>query len=96
MLPDEGVATLQVRRHPGLIGRTLEEVFHGEIETFAIARNSHMMWNPEPLTRLRFDDVVLCTGPRTSLRNSVRSAVERCSDPSDEHPLNPGPDEAEV
>ncbi|MBM73344.1 MAG: 30S ribosomal protein S6--L-glutamate ligase [Euryarchaeota archaeon] len=96
MLPDEGVATLQVRRHPGLIGRTLKEVFHGEIETFAIARNSHMMWNPEPLTRLRFDDVVLCTGPRTSLRNSVRSAVERCSDPSDEHPLDPGPDEAEV
>ena len=96
MLPDEGVVTLQIRRHPGLIGRTLGEVFQGEIETFAIARNSHMMWNPEPLTRLRFDDVVLCTGPRTSLRHSVRSAVERCSDPSDDHPLDPGLDEAEV
>lgn len=96
MLPDEGVVTLQVRRHAGLIGRTLEEVFHGEIETFAIARNSHMMWNPEPMTRLRFDDVVLCTGPRTSLRSSVRSAVERCSDPVEDRSLDPGPDEAEV
>ena len=48
------------------------------------------------ITRLRFDDVVLCTGPRTSLRNSVRSAVERCPDPSEDRPLDLGPDEAEV
>ena len=71
-------------------------MFHGEIETFAIARNSHMMWNPEPDTRLRFDDLVLCTGPRTSLRSTVRAAVERCSETPNDSTLGPGPDEAAV
>ena len=96
MLPDEGVVTLQVRRHPGLIGRSLQDVFSGDIETFGIARNSHMMWNPAPDTRLRFDDLILCTGPRTSLRSAVRAAVERCTDTTDDSASSSGPDEATV
>ena len=96
MLPDEGVVTLQVRRHPALIGRSLSDVFHGEIQTFAIARNSHMIWNPGPDTHLRFDDLILCTGPRNSLRNSIRAAVEGCADSANDNGAEPGPDEAAV
>ena len=96
MLPDEGVVTLQVRRHPALIGRSLSDVFHGEIQTFAIARNSHMIWNPGPDTHLRFDDLILCTGPRNSLRNSIRAAVEGCADSANDNRAEPGPDEAAV
>ncbi|MAI09331.1 MAG: 30S ribosomal protein S6--L-glutamate ligase [Euryarchaeota archaeon] len=96
MLPDEGVVTLQVRRHPALIGRSLSDVFHGEIETFAIARNSHMIWNPGPDTHLRFDDLILCAGPRNSLRNSIRAAVEGCADSANDNGAEPGPDEAAV
>ena len=76
-LPEDGVATVIVRRHPGLIGRTLEEVFRGEVQVFGLTRNHRMEWNPDPDIRLRFDDMVLCTGPRASLRRSLRDAIER-------------------
>ena len=81
---------------PGVDGRSLEDVFHGEIETFAIARNSHMMWNPGPDTRLRFDRSRPLHRTTHGVRSTVRAAVVRCSESVSDSPFDAGPDEAAV
>jgi len=92
-LPEDGVMTVIVRRHRHLIGRSIEEVFNGEVQVFGILRNQSMLWNPPADSKLRFDDMVLCTGPRASLRRSLHKAVDRMPDAA---PDQPHPDERDT
>ena len=73
-VPGSGVLTLQLRNHPRMVGRRLNEVF-ATIPVFALSRGDRLVWNPDEDTQLRFDDVLVCYGDLVQLRASLRNAM---------------------
>ena len=73
-VPGSGVLSLQLRNHPKMVGRRLNEVF-ASIPVFALSRGDRLVWNPDPEMQLRFDDVLVCYGELIQLRASLRKAM---------------------
>ena len=73
-VPGSGVLSLQLRNHPKMVGRRLNEVF-ALIPVFALSRGDRLVWNPDPEMQLRFDDVLVCYGELIQLRASLRKAM---------------------
>lgn len=76
-VPGSGVLSLQIRNHPQLVGQPLESLFNSnsEIPVFALSRENELMWNPSNEIQLRYEDVLICYGELTELRNSLRQAM---------------------
>jgi len=73
-IPGSGVLSLQLRNHPKMVGKRLNEVF-ASIPVFALSRGDRLVWNPDPEVQLRYDDVLVCYGELTELRSSLRQAM---------------------
>ena len=73
-VPGSGVLSLQLRNHPKMVGKRLEEVF-ASTPVFALSRGDRLLWNPDHDLHLRYDDVVVCYGELTELRASLRQAM---------------------
>ena len=73
-IPGSGVLSLQLRNHPKMVGKSLNEVF-ASIPVFALSRGDRLVWNPDPEVQLRYDDVLVCYGELTELRSSLRQAM---------------------
>ncbi len=73
-VPGSGVLSLQLRNHPKMVGKRLDEVF-ASIPVFALSRGDRLVWNPDAEVQLRYDDVLVCYGELTELRSSLRQAM---------------------
>ena len=73
-VPGSGVLSLQLRNHPKMVGKRLDEVF-ASVPVFALSRDNRLVWNPEHDVQLRYDDVLVCYGELTELRASLRQAM---------------------
>lgn len=73
-IPGSGVLSLQLRNHPKMVGKRLDEVF-ASIPVFALSRGDRLVWNPDAEVQLRYDDVLVCYGELTELRSSLRQAM---------------------
>ena len=73
-IPGSGVLSLQLRNHPKMVGKRLNEVF-ASIPVFALSRGDRLVWNPDAEVQLRYDDVLVCYGELTELRSSLRQAM---------------------
>ena len=73
-IPGSGVLSLQLRNHPKMVGKRLNEVF-ASIPVFALSRGDRLVWNPDAEVQLRYDDVLVCYGDLTELRSSLRQAM---------------------
>ena len=73
-VPGSGVLSLQLRNHPKMVGKRLNEVF-ASVPVFALSRGDRLVWNPDPDLQLRYDDVLVCYGALTELRSSLRQAM---------------------
>ena len=73
-VPGSGVLSLQLRNHPKMVGRRLDEVF-ASVPVFALSRGDRLVWNPDHDIQLRYDDVLVCYGELTELRSSLRQAM---------------------
>ena len=73
-VPGSGVLSLQLRNHPKMVGQRLSDVF-ASVPVFALSRENHLVWNPDPDLQLRYDDVLVCYGELTELRSSLRQAM---------------------
>jgi ribosomal protein S6--L-glutamate ligase len=73
-VPGSGVLSLQLRNHPKMVGKRLNEVF-ASVPVFALSRGDRLVWNPDPDLQLRYDDVLVCYGELTELRSSLRQAM---------------------
>ena len=73
-IPGSGVLSLQLRNHPKMVGKRLNEVF-ASIPVFALSRGDRLVWNPDAEIQLRYDDVLVCYGELTELRSSLRQAM---------------------
>jgi ribosomal protein S6--L-glutamate ligase len=73
-VPGSGVLSLQLRNHPKMVGKRLDEVF-ASIPVFALSRGDRLVWNPDAEIQLRYDDVLVCYGELTELRASLRQAM---------------------
>ena len=73
-VPGSGVLSLQLRNHPKMVGKRLDEVF-ASIPVFALSRGDRLVWNPDAEVQLRYDDVLACYGELTELRSSLRQAM---------------------
>ena len=73
-IPGSGVLSLQLRNHPKMEGKRLNEVF-ASIPVFALSRGDRLVWNPDAEVQLRYDDVLVCYGELTELRSSLRQAM---------------------
>ena len=74
-VPGSGVLSLQLRNHPKMVGKRLDEVF-ASVPVFALSRGDRLVWNPEHDVQLRYDDV-LCYGELTELRFAAPSHAGR-------------------
>ena len=45
-VPGSGVLSLQLRNHPKMVGKRLEEVF-ASTPVFALSRGDRLLWNPD-------------------------------------------------
>ena len=74
---DQGVLSLHLKHHPRLVGRSIFELFSlgDDIPVFALARGNDLLWNPDPELQLRFDDILICYGEFTALRQALKSAI---------------------
>jgi ribosomal protein S6--L-glutamate ligase len=74
---DQGVLSLHLKHHPRLVGRSILELFSlgADIPVFALARGNDLLWNPDPELQLRFDDILICYGEFTALRQALKSAI---------------------
>ena len=73
-VPGSGVLSLQLRNHPKMVGKRLDEVF-ASTPVFALSRGDRLVWNPDHDVQLRYDDVLVCYGELTELRASLRQAM---------------------
>ena len=73
-VPGSGVLSLQLRNHPKMVGKRLNEVF-ASVPVFALSRGDRLVWNPDHDVQLRYDDVLVCYGELTELRASLRQAM---------------------
>ncbi|MCH1540501.1 MAG: RimK family alpha-L-glutamate ligase [Candidatus Poseidonia sp.] len=73
-VPGQGVLSLQLRNHPKMVGKRLEDVF-ASTPVFALSRGDRLVWNPEADIQLRYDDVLICYGELRELRSSLRQAM---------------------
>ena len=73
-VPGSGVLSLQLRNHPKMVGKRLDEVF-ASIPVFALSRGDRLVWNPDAEVQLRYDDVLVCYGELTELRSTLRQAM---------------------
>lgn len=73
-VPGSGVLSLQLRNHPKMVGKRLDEVF-ASVPVFALSRGDSLVWNPDAELQLRYDDVLVCYGELTELRSSLRQAM---------------------
>ena len=76
-VPGSGVLSLQIRNHPNVVGKRLENLFKpgAEIPVFALSRDNSLIWNPSNEIQLRWDDILVCYGELTKLRASLRQAI---------------------
>ncbi|MCS5537053.1 MAG: TrkA C-terminal domain-containing protein, partial [Candidatus Poseidoniaceae archaeon] len=77
--PGQGALSLHLRNHLPLIGKTIEEVFPSTmkdaIPVFALSRDNKLVWNPDPHTQLRYDDVVIFYGQTKILRAALKTVT---------------------
>ena len=73
-VPGSGELSLQLRNHPKMVGKRLDEVF-ASVPVFALSRGDRLVWNPDRDLQLRYDDVLVCYGDLTELRSSLRQAM---------------------
>ncbi|RJU79950.1 MAG: RimK family alpha-L-glutamate ligase [Candidatus Poseidoniales archaeon] len=76
-VPGSGVLSLQIKNHPQLVGQPLADLFNSssKIPVFALSRDNSLLWNPSDDIQLRYEDVLICYGELTELRNSLRQAM---------------------
>ena len=76
-VPGSGVLSLQIKNHPQLVGQPLADLFNSSsrIPVFALSRDNSLLWNPSDDIQLRYEDVLICYGELTELRNSLRQAM---------------------
>ena len=76
-VPGSGVLSLQISNHQQLVGKPLAELFNSSsrIPVFALSRENSLLWNPSDYIQLRYEDVLICYGELTELRNSLRQAM---------------------
>lgn len=76
-VPGSGVLSLQISNHQQLVGKPLAELFNSgsRIPVFALSRDNSLLWNPSDDIQLRYEDVLICYGELTELRNSLRQAM---------------------
>jgi len=76
-VPGSGVLSLQISNHQQLVGKPLAELFNSSsrIPVFALSRDNSLLWNPSDDIQLRYEDVLICYGELTELRNSLRQAM---------------------
>jgi K+/H+ antiporter YhaU regulatory subunit KhtT len=77
--PGQGALSLHLRNHLPLIGKMIEEVFPSTIKetvpVFALSRDKKLVWNPDPHTQLRYDDVVIFYGQTKMLRAALKTVT---------------------
>ena len=77
--PGQGALSLHLRNHLPLIGKTIEEVFPSTmkeaIPVFVLSRDKNLVWNPDPHTQLRYDDVVIFYGQTKVLRAALKAVT---------------------